>query len=69
MMKVSEVYQGGRGFLAVGVGETVFACNSMVFVSCVCSLLVPYTKLLQVKNAVNILVTCVAGCFSITMDK
>lgn len=47
-MRRLRVYQGGRvSFLAVGVGDHVFACKFMFL--CVYSLLVPYPKLLQVK--------------------
>lgn len=55
VMKSLRSVSGREGFfLAVGVGDYVFACKSMFFFS-VYSLLVPYPKLLQVKNdAVNI---------------
>lgn len=46
----------GGFFLAVGVDDNVFACKSTFLFFCVHSLLVPYPKLLQVKNAVNIFV-------------
>lgn len=59
-MKSLRSVSGREGFfLAVGVGDYVFACKSMFFLFffkfSVYSLLVPYPKLLQVKNdAVNI---------------
>lgn len=48
----------GGFFLTVGVGDNVFACKSMFYVSRVCSLLVPYPKTTSGQNAVNILLNC-----------
>lgn len=69
-MKSLRSVSGREGFfLAVGVGDYVFACKSMFFffMFSVYSLLVPYPKLLQVKNdAVNIvkkIAQIMSGCF------